>query len=180
VDHNRKPAQRRPALDVGDEVVGNLDAFVGRPQHEVAGVEDVLAALLDFGQFDVLVDLVLAGGVDTRDVGVLELQELPAKPQVDAGGLNLDVGVVERFDDEVARFEATQDIRIGEYHYQSYRGGTTKSILSQVSAVDTTATSAAMRTAAGRPRAWTTRSPLAQMYACHTAPPSRTPREMSP
>ena len=102
---------------MGDEVVWNLHALVGRPQHEVAGMEDVLAALLDLGQFDVLVDLVLAVGVDTGDVRVLELQSLPAQPQVDAGGLDLDIGVVEGLDDKVARFQPAKDVRIGEYHY---------------------------------------------------------------
>jgi len=43
VDHDRETTERGAALDVSDQVVGNLDALVGRPEHEVARVEDVLA-----------------------------------------------------------------------------------------------------------------------------------------
>jgi len=80
---------------VRDQVVGNLDALVGRPQHEVAGVQDEVVAVLDERFGDVVVDLVLGVRVNTGDVRPLELEELSTQSEVDACGLDLQFRVVE-------------------------------------------------------------------------------------
>ncbi len=74
---------------MGDEVVRNLDALVGRPQHEITRMKDVLAVGTHVSFFDVLLDFLLAIGVDTGNVRVLEFEKRLAQSQVDAGRLNL-------------------------------------------------------------------------------------------
>jgi hypothetical protein len=118
VHHDRQTAQRRPPLDVGDEVRRDLHALHRRPEYEVAGVEHELPALGHDRLVDVVGDLRLAVGVDRGDVGTVELQELPAQPQVDAGRLDLQLGVVQRFDDEVALLHPGEDVPVGQYHGQ--------------------------------------------------------------
>jgi len=90
---------------VRDRVVGNLDALVGRPQHEVAGVQDEVVAVLDERFGDVVVDLVLGVRVNTGDVRPLELEELSTQSEVDACGLDLQFSGRRGVDDEVAGLE---------------------------------------------------------------------------
>ena len=42
--------------------------------------------------------------------------ELQVQPEVDARRLNLQLGVVERLDDQLAVRQPAADVRIGEYH----------------------------------------------------------------
>ena len=109
-------AERRPSLDVSDQIWRDLDSLFGRPEDEVARVENELLALGNVGLSDVLRHLVLAVGMNTRDVRPLELEKLRAETEVDTRRLDLHVDVVERFDDEVALVQTREQVRIGENH----------------------------------------------------------------
>jgi len=122
VDYHGKPSQGRSAFDVGEQIRRDLDAFVGRAEDEIAGVENEVLALFDDRFGDVLVDFALGVGVDTGDVRPLKFEELPSQSEVDACGLDLQVGIVERIDDEVAVREAIEDVRIREDHIRRVEG----------------------------------------------------------
>ncbi|KPN30372.1 hypothetical protein SY89_01101 [Halolamina pelagica] len=79
-------------------------------------MEDELAALGYGGLTHVVADLLLAVGVDTGDVGALELEELLAETEVETRRLELGVEIVDRVDDEVALLHAAQDVAVREDH----------------------------------------------------------------
>jgi len=116
VDDDGESAERGAPLYVRQQVRRDVDALFRRPEDEVAGVEDELLALVDDRLVDVLVDLPLRVGVDAGDVRPLELQELPPESEVDARRLNLQVEVLQWFDDEVALLEPAEDVRVREDH----------------------------------------------------------------
>jgi len=100
---------------VRDEIGRDLDALDGRPEDEVARMEDVVVARRDGRLRRVLLGLGLVVRMDRRDVGVLELEKLVAEPEIDAGGLDLNLRIVQRLDDEIA-VESPLDVGVREYH----------------------------------------------------------------
>ena len=79
-------------------------------------MENELLALLDHRLGDVVTGLLLALWMDARDVGPFELQKFPPETNVDTRRLDLQVGIVQGFDDEIAGFEPGADIAIGKDH----------------------------------------------------------------
>ncbi|GAA0293229.1 hypothetical protein GCM10009066_04790 [Halarchaeum salinum] len=57
---------------------------------------------------------------------MLELEELFPEPDVDARGLNLEFGIVEGLDDEVAGLHAIEEIGVGEDHTHAEAPGRVK------------------------------------------------------
>ena len=105
----RRPSERL-ALDAGDDVVRQLDPFLGAPEAELAGVDDERLVLVD----DHLLGEVArrVAQVDRGHAVVVEDAERVAEPQVDAG--RLDHRLVPRVDADPALLDERADGAVGE------------------------------------------------------------------
>ena len=98
-------AQRALPLEPGHEVVREGDALEGGAEHELAGVEDEGALLLDLDELgEVLLPLLR---VDEGRGVVAEDTEVPIDVEIDRRGL--DRVVAERFDHDAAGGELFAD-----------------------------------------------------------------------
>jgi PTH2 family peptidyl-tRNA hydrolase len=79
-------------------------------------MEDELLAVIDDGLADVLPDLFVLLGVDTWDVRPPKLEELLAESHVHTRRLDLEFGIVQRLDNEVAVIEPGTDIAVRKDH----------------------------------------------------------------
>ena len=102
--------ERRLALDAGDDVVRQLDPFLGAPEAELAGVDDERLVLVD----DHLLGEVArrVAQVDRGHAVVVEHAERVAEAQVDAG--RLDHRLVPRVDADPALLDERADRAVGE------------------------------------------------------------------
>jgi len=112
--HDREPAQARATLDASHEVARNAHPLDGVCQHEIPGVQDERLARRYLDALGRVRRNV--AWIDAREARGAEHHEATIEPEVDAGGLNLQVGISQGSHDQVAFGQPLSQVTIGENH----------------------------------------------------------------
>ena len=115
VSRPSRPSERL-ALEPRGDVVGQRDELEGRPEHELAGVQD--ERLVRRRSLDQVGEVGLVfGRVDERVLVVVEQPEVAIEPHIDARRLH-HLGFP-RLEPDAARVDLGPDVAVGEQHAAS-------------------------------------------------------------